>query len=333
MQGSGVIRLTPDQNIEELIKEVIKHPGKQLILEIPSGNPIFRSEINLRLLKFYIEEEEKDLVIKTKDPVIVSFAEGMGISTISEWNLKDDGEEGYIPEGKIEIAAAPETHLSSAQTRFEGNTQEGEEEPRSRHNRRLVTAILIAFFTLCLAGWWFLQTQAVVTVYPKIQEITFVAPVKIGSLFTDQDIQNGQIPARVLTKDSKIEIQTATTGTKLVGDTPATGVVTFSNDNEQPVVVPANSILMGKAGVQFLTEKEVLVPKKTKKTRSGVEVAVFSGLADVGVVASVKGTIGNQPAGSITQLEEKYRRFLHVIQDSPTSHGTGGKICYVTGYY
>jgi hypothetical protein len=96
------------------------------------------------------------------------------------------------------------------------------------------------------------------------------------------------------------------------------------------VVVPAGSILTGKAGVQFLTEKEVLVPKRSSQSRSGIEIAIFNGQANVGVMAGTKGTIGNQPAGSINQLEQKYRRFLHVIQDSPTTHGTDKKIGIVT---
>jgi hypothetical protein len=233
MQGSGVIRLAPDQNIEELIKEVIKHPGKKLVLEIPAGNPIFRCEINLRLLKFYIEEEEKDLVIKTKDPVTISFAERMGICTIGQWD--QNGNEDYILEGESEIAAAPETPISSAGALLGGDSPSVGEETRflSLHNRRFVTAILIAVFTLCLAGWWFLQTQALVTVYSKMQEITFTVPVEVGSLFTDQDIKDSKIPARILTRDFKIQVQTATTGIRFVGDTPATGVVTLS--------IPVNS--------------------------------------------------------------------------------------------
>ncbi|MCL6589812.1 MAG: baseplate J/gp47 family protein [Firmicutes bacterium] len=329
MQGPGVIRVAPAQNIEELIQEVIKHPEKQLVLEIPAGNPIFRSEINLRLLKFYIEEEEKDLVIRTKDPAIISLAARVGISTTGEWD--NNGNEGYIPEVESEIAAAPEAPLIGGGALYEGSAlRVGGTTHSLTHNRRFITAILIAIFTLCLAGWWFFQTQAVVTVYPKIQEITFTVLVKIGVLFTDQDIQNGKIPARILTKDSKIQVQTATSGTKFVGETPATGEVTFINDSEQPVVVPAGSILIGKAGVQFLTQKEVLVPKRNSRSRSGIVIAVFNGQANVGVVASAKGAIGNQPAGSINQLEEKYRRFLHVIQESPTAHGTDKKISIVT---
>jgi hypothetical protein len=313
--GANKIRLSPDSKIEQLVKEFINVPDKRVIIEALDDTTILKNEINLRLLKFYAEEEEKELIIKANDPGLLSLAQRLGISTLKEIEL--DIIPGVNEEGKREIAAAPEI-------------EKPVRKEASRHSGQWATAVLILIFTLGLALWWFFQPKAVVTVFPKFQELEFRAPVRIGNVFKDEDILKGEIPARILVKEDSVPVQSITTGKKVVGFTPATGKVFLINSTNQPVVIPRGTAMIGRDGSRFLTNQDVLVPQKSVKMESGIEVASVYGKAEVEVTAEKKGVSGNHPAKSITRIEGKYQRYLKVTNPSPTVNGTDKKVAVVT---
>jgi hypothetical protein len=313
--GTNKIRLNPDLKIEQLVKELINIPDQRVIIEALDDTTVLKNEINLRLLKFYAEEEEKELIIKASDPALLSLAQRLGISTLKEMEL--DIHPNSYEEGKSEIAATPEIEKP---VRREA----------SRHSGQWATAVLILIFSLGLALWWVFQPKAVVTVFPKFQDLEFTAPAKIGNLFKDEDIFNGEIPARILVKEASIPVQSLTTGKKVVGFTPATGKVFLINNTNQPVVIPRGTAMIGRNGTRFLTNRDVLVPQKSVKMESGIEVATVYGKAEVEITAEQKGVSGNQPAQSITRIEGKYQRFLKVTNPAPTVNGTDKKVAVVT---
>lgn len=313
--GANIIRLNPDLKIEQLVKELINVPDKRVIFEALDDTMVLKNEINLRLLKFYAEEEEKEIIIKATDPGLLSLAQRLGISTLKEVEL--DITPSAYEEGKSEIAATPE---------FEKPVRK----ETSRHSGQWATAVLILIFTLGLALWWFFQPKAVVTVFPKFQELEFRAPAKIGNVFKDEDILKGEIPARILVKEDSIPVQSITTGKKVVGFTPAIGKVFLINSTNHPVVIPQGTAMIGRNGARFLTNKDVLVPQKSVKVESGIEVATVNGRAEVEITAEKKGVTGNQPAKSITRIDGKYQRFLKVTNPAPTINGTDKKVAVVT---
>lgn len=345
--GTNKIRLNPDLKIEQLVKELINIADKRVIIEALDDVTVLKNEINLRLLKFYAEEEDKEIIIKSGDNSLLSMAQRLGISTLKEIELditqnraipqdtipqdkpntlgKKTNQDtdfasnlpGPFEEGKKEVAAAPE---------FQKSLRKG----ASRYSGHWATAVLVLLFTLGLALWWFFQPKAVVTVFPKFQELDFNAPAKIGNVFKDEDIFKGEIPARILVREDNIPVQSIATGKKVVGFTPSTGKVVLVNSTNQPVVIPKGTAMIARNGLRFLTNQDVLVPQKSVKMESGIEVATVNGRAEVEITAEKKGIAGNQPAKSITRIDGKFQRFLKVTNPTPTSNGTDKKVSVVT---
>ncbi|HEX7714199.1 MAG TPA: baseplate J/gp47 family protein [Bacillota bacterium] len=351
--SSGIQRIPigPELRIEQLVKLMVNSTEKQLVLEVPlqtepgdtpDGTPVgaalFHDEINLRLLKFYAEEAEKDFVIATTDPVVAALAKRLGIPTWKEDESRKilaekDSDETVQLSGGInaavrrsadEMAAAPE----SATVPVVNSTGISRGERQS--GRGFIPAVLIALFTITLAVWWFFQPKAIVTVYPKVTDRQFLVTARTSSLFRDDQTLTGKLPANILEKTDSIQVQTVATGKKNIGVTPATGKVLFTNSSNQPVVLPKGSILMGRAGVRYLTDGPLLVPAKKVQYDSGIEAGVTYGRAEVTVTAAVKGVIGNQPAKSITLLEGKFGRVLKVTNPTPTKNGADKQISVVT---
>ncbi|NLY74663.1 MAG: hypothetical protein GX075_05100 [Firmicutes bacterium] len=321
--GAAKIKVKAGLTVEGLIEKLINTPGSRIILDIAEDATIFDNEINLRLLKFYAEEKDKELIIKSNNPELNGLAHQFGISTLKEDRValterRSEPEISYRQEVESEIAASPEPEPEMPVTDW------------PQWQGGLPVAIIITMFSLFLACWWFLQPQAVVIVYPKEQTVSFTTLAQIGIGYNAQQIPEGKIPARILEKENRIRAQTVTTGSKIVGVTPAVGRITLINSTTQPILLPKGSVVSGKAGVRFLTDEDVLVPKRYTKYQNGIAVGEEYGRAEVSITSEKKGTIGNQPSRSITTLSGRYQRFLKVVNPAPTKNGTDRKVPVVT---
>ncbi|NLW48862.1 MAG: hypothetical protein GXY86_16230 [Firmicutes bacterium] len=320
--GMAKVKVVEELTIENLVGELIDAKGERVILEVAEGTFLLHNEVNLRLLKFYAEEEEKEIIIDTNDAELIGLAHQVGISTKANQEplfFKDKHEtETPYQRAKIEIAASPETNNENIDMGW------------IHWPGRLQLAMVFALFSLVLACWWVLQPRAVILVYPKEQTLNFSTVAQIGTTFNSQELLAGKIPAKILVKDNRIKVQTVVTGSKIVGVTPAVGKLTLINNTNQPVVLPKESVGIGKAGVRFLTDRDVLVPKRHTKYQDGIAVGEEYGRAEVSITAEKKGTIGNQPAKSITTLDGKHQRFLKVINSTPTKNGADKRVAVVT---
>ena len=315
------ILLTPELKIEALVKQMINSPEQQIILEVPAGVTLLTNEINLRLLKFYAEEEEKELIINSNDSFLISLAQRLEISTIKENILVRpepiNTQAASYQTVTSEIAAAPEERIYRPTN---GSSWQG----------RFVWGVLVILFTLTFALWWFFQPQATVIVYPKEKDLDFTVKALLSSNVGEDSLTSGKIPAKLFEKNATLTAQTVSTGQKVIGITPAIGKVVFINNSNQPVVVPQATVLTGKEGVHFLTDKNILIPKKTTKYQYGMPVGEDYGQAEVTITAETKGSSGNQPAKSITQVGGNLQRFVRVVNLTPTRNGANKKIAVIT---
>ncbi|HYH03088.1 MAG TPA: hypothetical protein VEC37_08315, partial [Bacillota bacterium] len=321
MNNHTIIVVNPDLKIEELVKTLLQRPEKQLILEVPERTTFLTNEINLRLIKFYAEDEDKELIINAVDPVLVSLAQRLGISTIRERNLDVTGH-GQEVAATIPPAEPPVNPVPKKPRRTR---------PKRQRNhpwtaKGFLPAVVVAFCTLVLGIWLFVQPKAVIIVYPKEQKLNFSAKAEVGPDYREQDILAGKIPAKVVDKVAELTVQTATTGKKVIGITPATGKVILINRSTQPVVVPKGAIVIGNNGVRYQTGKNVLVPRKITRTRYGIPVGEEYGKVEVSVIAMEKGTLGNRPAKSISKIEGKYQKFLQVVNLEPLTNGSDQRL-------
>jgi hypothetical protein len=317
-----VITVKPDLKIEQLVKEIIQHPQKQIILEVPENTVLLTNEINLRLIKFYAEDEEKELIINAVDPHLVALAQRLGISTIRERNLDTPGS----GEAAASLQNPGETELIPAVT-----AQQKKKRKKTYHWKHsgFWPAVVATVVTLLIGVWFFLQPKVLVIVYPKEQKLNFGAKVMISPEYQETDLLNGKISAKKVEKVTEFQIETVTTGSKVIGITPATGNVILINRSQQPIVIPRGAIVSGANGVEFKTGKNVLVPRKATRLRYGIPVGEEYGKVEAPVIAVENGARGNQPAKTITKIKGKLQNLVQVVNLKPTVNGTDRRIAVV----
>lgn len=79
MAKAEVIPVKKDDTVQGLIQKIRETPASRVILFSNGRVPLLRHEINLRLLKFYSEEEEKTLILVIRDRAAKKAARRLGI--------------------------------------------------------------------------------------------------------------------------------------------------------------------------------------------------------------------------------------------------------------
>jgi len=74
-----VIPVSKDDTVQALIEKIRETSAAQVVLFSDTRLPLLRNEINLRLLKFYSEEEGKILTLVIKDRVVKKIARSLGM--------------------------------------------------------------------------------------------------------------------------------------------------------------------------------------------------------------------------------------------------------------
>jgi hypothetical protein len=322
MSNHALITVNPNLKIEQLVKEIIKQPHRQIILKVPENTLLLTNEINLRLIKFYAEDEAKDLIISTVDSQLVALAQRLGISTIRERNLDVAPKKEEEPTDFTNPEVTPRLPEGAYKSR----------KPKKKYHWKhhgFFPAVVAALCALLIGLWFFFQPKVLVVVYPKEQKLNFGAKVIVNSHFKDEEILGGKIPAKTVAKTTEFTVETVTTGAKVIGIAPATGVVILINRSNQPVVIPQGTVLIGTNGIRFRTVKNVLAPKKSTRLRYGIPVGEEYGKVEVAIIAEQKGAQGNLPVKSITKIVGKLQNYLQVVNLKPTVNGADRRIAVV----
>jgi hypothetical protein len=117
----------------------------------------------------------------------------------------------------------------------------------------------------------------------------------------------------------EVTAKVPTSGRRTVGKTPATGEVTFFNQLDREIVLPAGTRLLADTGARFVVQREVRIPPLTL---SGVRVLV---------TAADPGTVGNVYAGGINRVEGQPMPGLVVRNEKETTGGTDEEVRAVSG--
>jgi hypothetical protein len=150
-----------------------------------------------------------------------------------------------------------------------------------------------------------------------------------GNATSRQNTALKTLPAQTLTFDTSVTGTGRATGSTTVGTIQADGNVTFANnDKNSQVVIPSNTIVATKTGVQFVTQAEALV--------------LPSNTVIVPIKAQNAGATGNVPASSITVIPANSLTAiqqanpsgtvvnLSVTNTSPTARGGAGSATSLT---
>lgn len=155
-----------------------------------------------------------------------------------------------------------------------------------------------------------LGPSATVHLYPFPQTISVTLPF-VADVAAESADPGGVLPAREITIELEASGRVATTGTKDVPSTPASGEVVFTNLVAQAVVIPQGTGVRTTSGtsVRFLTTKAANLPAGRGQALR------------VPVVADALGPQGNVAAGQINAVEGQLGLQVAVVNDAPTSGG------------
>src|SRR6266487_1543255 len=194
----------------------------------------------------------------------------------------------------------------------------------------VVVAVILFIILLGLGAWGIPTADVTVTLSAQ----NYSANVKLLASPTNaSNAAAGTIQDETLKKDFTINGTGNATGSAKVGTAPAKGIVFFTNNGNQQVVIPSNVIITTSNGTQFVTQAEVSVGPKGSSLNS----------LPTTVQAQSPGDAGNVPVNSITSIPPsslstiaQYNNTqisslsLKVTNDAATSGGGAGTATSVT---
>src|SRR6266487_488012 len=153
----------------------------------------------------------------------------------------------------------------------------------------IVAAIALVIIGLGLAAYLLPSANVTVT----LPSSDYSAPVKIvASRANKSDVAAGIIQDETLRKDFTMTGTGKATGSTKIGTAAATGLVFFTNNGSQQVIIPSGISVSTNNGIEFVTQAEVSVgPKGSSLSRLPTQIQ-----------AQTSGDSGNVPEGSITSI-------------------------------
>ena len=151
-----------------------------------------------------------------------------------------------------------------------------------------------------------------VSLVASSQNISTITTVALDSKATKVNLVDRTVPAEKLETFAEGTITVPTSGRKEVSASKATGMVTFFNLLSQPYIVPQNSVVRTSGGstpIRFITIHNQEIPPL--------------GRAEVRVEANEEGVSGNVGANQINQVEGVPSVAVRVVNQRPTSGGSG----------
>ena len=184
----------------------------------------------------------------------------------------------------------------------------GEEAWRNHLAARISFFSLGVLAVLVMASLFIPRAQVIVTPETEIQSVTLpiLADPSLNSVFI-----TGSIPSRELQVVVDGEVQADATGRIPEPVSRAEGIVTFRNLTEEPVTIPAGTILTstGLPGIRFQTVG-------TGDLEAGLEATL-----DLPVEAENPGADGNVGEGAIQAIEGNLGLLVTVTNAEPTKGG------------
>ncbi len=195
----------------------------------------------------------------------------------------------------------------------------GKVTPRPRRRWPLAVAALALLALLGAAIWVVLFPQATVTIRYREQPFSQVFDVPLGAGSAGSIVLHR---THLELSDSRV---VAGTGSTLVPDKHATGSVTFANQLDGVVIVPAGTIVVTQNGTRYVTTAETRVPGAVHSF-SGTS----NGQASITVEAVTAGNGSNAGPGAIVGLEGRLAGALLVTNYAALTGGTMRTVYRIT---
>lgn len=344
-----VIYLARDEEIDEIIQQVKESSEKSIVLVLTSEVKALKNPVNVKLLRYYAEQFDKQLQVVSDDKLVLSLCAEHGIKRSSKEGFSSSSESTGFAKDVQEPRNAGRRGLGRAFRSFwsrvrqrRAHTQEEapvhirtkrrDRRPTLRQTEAIVSrkratpsrryGIIVAFVFLVLLGATYAaMPKATIVISPTESVVSdlIVLRATVGAKGIDYD--NWVIPATSIEASFDADITIPTSGSMLVGKEAAQGTITFINESESPVTVKAGTVLCANSGVQFQTLEDVTVPAARVDYLMDVAVNTQAGRVETLVRAVQNGTLGNVAEGQIRVIENNPLSALKIINLSATSGG------------
>jgi hypothetical protein len=172
----------------------------------------------------------------------------------------------------------------------------------------------VMLFTLIFGFVLLMIPSAEVIIYPAQKQINTTIKLIADPSITQIDIENGRVPAVLQTLTITTRAGIPVTGSVDIPNTLASGTVLFTNQTDNPVFIPAGTVVgtFGLNPVKFRTTADVSVDGG----KGNIISATIEALQEYG------GPAGNIEANLITVVDGELANSIAVRNDSATRGGT-----------
>jgi hypothetical protein len=311
-----IVDVTPGMSLAEIIMRLRQAEGESVTIRILPDSALLLTANEFRALALAAEREQIAIAVETRDPLRRQLASLFGVPLVVSVDDEDVGE----PE-TLESGGTPEQEVSEplppVPIRSNLGEQTGDERadpvetanevtsarPARRERRHrggggkgrwiLAAVLLIGVAASAVAAyWWFFGTatvRATLVSEPVPAQISFDAVANGGVA----DEGNGTaITAEPVAFDLSITLDAPATGSRTIGDRPATGTIVLRNPGEDAVSIEEGFTFVTFEGETFVFPAEVEVPPATPEGPAAEVTAV--------VAAATPGTSGNRDVGMLS---------------------------------
>ena len=298
--------------------------GRRVLLIWPEEGTTLTRKLDLVLVQREADRRAIQLALVTHDTEVIDHARELNISTFETIRAS---ERGRWKRGRKKVFI-PRYHKPSHEPEPEDLKpiasrvmKRGQARSTARYliERLVVLAIL---FAVVAGTAYIVLPSAVITITLQEDEITTTINIIADTTVQSVDIANSTIPAQVIRATVETTATVPTTGIQSLDSAPAVGVVTFTNQTDTAVDIPANTTLSTSAGtpILFRTISGTTVPPGVNQR---IEV-------NIKALQTSAGSIGNVEAGMINTIIGPLDEALTVINVAPTTGGENRSVNVVT---
>lgn len=318
------IQLEPNDDIVHLRDRLSFIRGRKVLLVWPERGTALTRKLDIVLVQREARRRNLQIAFVTHDKNVINHARDLGISTFETIGAAEGARWKRLrPKIFTQRHHRPETEPTPDELI--------EVASRVRRSQRglppllnLITRLVVVVVLCVVVGGtvYAVVPSATVTITLTSGQIETTETITASPAQPDVDVEAGRIPATRL----RVEVQTSgtvpTTGASTLGNTPAIGVVTFTNQTLSPIVIRAGTQVSttGFDPVFFRTINEVSL-------RGGVgqrqDVAIEA-------IPESAGERGNLPPGSISIVQGELAAAVTVTNETATTGGENRQFTTVT---
>ena len=306
-----VIYLDEEDDIASICDRLDWARESQIILVLPPKQDVLIDYLELALLRRQADSLRIELGLVTNDSRVRSQAKALGFPIFRSIRSATKNRRRWW-RGRRRYESVGQPTRIDEPDKQEEKRRRSDPRPWQRWSLRYLTIILYIFtLALLFVAAVYTVPGATISLEPEVHGIRVSKQIVVDPELETIDASGASVPGRVLSSVQEWQAEVETTGTLEVADSPATGVVVFVNQLEQPVTVPAGTRVSTTTGksIVFQTTEPVEVP------------GVIGGTINAEIVAIEPGIEGNVSSNLINRLEGPLALQLDVRNLEPTAGG------------